>query len=202
MLNCQNKVFWSKTRESVLDVTKSCAIEESLEQSLCLWAVTCLILCPTGSFYRIAQHFIQKYFLKYAFLLEWEKHSLSYIKSGKIHCLLTIVWKCKGKLTPLQSHTVNSPVTVVKHCNKEGSQALCCTAWWWQGYFNNPPFNKSSSRHACQNQAGTPHLQSNVQVQKANGAPFSQLILLLCATHLHDAQRLGLGRQCLHTQGL
>lgn len=27
------------------------------------------------------------------------------------------------------------------HCNKEGSQALCCTAWW-QGYFNNPPFKQ------------------------------------------------------------
>lgn len=107
-----------------------------------------------------------------------------------------------GKLTPLLKHTVKSPVTVVKHIVTKREVRLCIALHDDRAILTIHLSSKSSSRHTCKNQAGTPHLQSNVQVQKANGAPLSQLVLLLCATHLHDAQRLGLGGQRLHTQGL
>lgn len=51
-----------------------------------------------------------------------------------------------GKLTALQSHTVNSPVRVVKHIVIKMEARLCCTAWW-QGYFNNPPFKQKLKTH-------------------------------------------------------
>lgn len=48
----------------------------------------------------------------------------------------------------------------------------------------------------------TTHLQSDVEVQEADGALVPQLILFLHTAHLHDTERLGLGRQSLHTEGL
>lgn len=46
------------------------------------------------------------------------------------------------------------------------------------------------------------HLQADVEVQEADGAPLAQLVLLLRAAHLHDAQRLGLRGEGLHAQRL
>lgn len=46
------------------------------------------------------------------------------------------------------------------------------------------------------------HLQADVEVEEADGAPLAQLVLLLRAAHLHDAQRLGLRGEGLHAQRL
>lgn len=46
------------------------------------------------------------------------------------------------------------------------------------------------------------YLESNVQVEEAHGALLPELVLLLHAAHLHDAQALGLGRQRLHAERL
>lgn len=91
---------------------------------------------------------------------------------------------------------------VVKHIVRKREVRLCVALHDYRAILTIHLSNKSPSRHPCQNQAGTPHLQSNVQVQKANGAPLSQLVLLLCATHLHNAERLRLCGQRLHAQGL
>lgn len=48
----------------------------------------------------------------------------------------------------------------------------------------------------------TSYLESNVQVQEANRAPLTQLILFLGPTHFHNTQRLRLGWESLHTQRL
>lgn len=46
------------------------------------------------------------------------------------------------------------------------------------------------------------YLKAYVEVEEAHGSLFSKLILLLHATHLHDAQTLWLSGQSLHTQRL
>lgn len=46
------------------------------------------------------------------------------------------------------------------------------------------------------------HLQADVEVEEADGAPLAQLVLLLRAAHLHDAQRLGLRGEGLHAERL
>lgn len=105
------------------------------------------------------------------------------------------------KLAVLLSHMVNSPLTVVKHVvtrRKLLGFVLLHSMMTWlpeQSVFPTKAHQGTAIR-------ATSHLQSNVQVEKANGAPLPQLVLLLGATHLHDTQRLGLCRKGLHTQRL
>lgn len=46
------------------------------------------------------------------------------------------------------------------------------------------------------------YLESNVEVQEADGALFPEFILFLNATHLHDTQALWLSWESLHAQRL
>ena len=46
------------------------------------------------------------------------------------------------------------------------------------------------------------YLESYVEVEEADGSLLPQLVLLLHPAHLHDAQRLRLGGQGLHAEGL